>query len=79
MYPVAEILVATAAELGEDALEPRRLPQCSARVATGPYRPSLAGSRPSGQGALGRGLFAYPRQTGLATPDGGIPRFARTA
>jgi ribosomal protein S12 methylthiotransferase accessory factor len=31
MYPVSDVLVATADELGADALDPRRLPQCSTR------------------------------------------------
>jgi ribosomal protein S12 methylthiotransferase accessory factor len=31
MYPVSDVLVATADELGGDALDPRRLPQCSPR------------------------------------------------
>ena len=31
MYPASGILQATARELGDDALDPRRLPQCSAR------------------------------------------------
>jgi ribosomal protein S12 methylthiotransferase accessory factor len=31
MYPVSGVLMATADELGDDALDPRRLPQCSTR------------------------------------------------
>jgi ribosomal protein S12 methylthiotransferase accessory factor len=41
MYPASGILQATARELGDDALDPRRLPQCSARerqVAEPEYR-----------------------------------------